>query len=137
MAKAIRLLRMVRFVILGSILLCALAGEFGGPKAGIVNPSLSHFFTTVGVSIVGVIFVVRRSLVLRPAETLSLRPDDTITLNHWKTGYLVTYVLCEILAMSGIVLRFLGFSFQQSVPYYLGGFMLLLFFRPRVPPIAP
>jgi hypothetical protein len=62
------------------------------------------------------IFVVRRTLVLRSAESLASRPDDPLTLSHWKTGYLATYGLCEALALSGIVLRFLGFNFQQSVP---------------------
>jgi hypothetical protein len=33
----------------------------------------------------------------------------------------------------GLVLRFLGCNFQQSVPFYIGGFVLLFFFRPRQP----
>jgi len=33
----------------------------------------------------------------------------------------------------GLILRFMGFGFQQSVPFYLGGFVLLFFFGPREP----
>jgi hypothetical protein len=90
-------------------------------------------FTTAGVALVGMIFVVRRTLVLRPAEDLASRPDDSISLSHWKSGYIATYVLCEALALLGLVLRFLGFSFQQSLPFYVASFVLLLFFAPREP----
>jgi hypothetical protein len=80
-----------------------------------------------------VIFVVRRTLVLRAAESLATHPEDTVSLNHWRTGYLTTYALCEALALSGLVQRFLGSNLQQSALYYLGGFVLLFFFRPRQP----
>jgi len=76
---------------------------------------------------------VRRTLVLRAAESLASHPDDSLSLNHWRTGYFATYALCEALAFVGLVLRFLGCNLQQSVPYYIGGFVLLFFFRPRQP----
>jgi hypothetical protein len=79
------------------------------------------------------ILVVRRTLVLRSATTLAEKPEDGLTLNHWKTGYIATYALCETLALFGLILRFMGFGFQQSVPFYLGGFVLLFFFGPREP----
>ena len=82
---------------------------------------------------VGVIFVVRRTLVLRSAEGLVVQPDDPITLRHWKSGYLATYGLCEALALFGLAQRLLGFNFQQSLLYYIGGFVLLCFFGPREP----
>jgi hypothetical protein len=127
------MLRVVQLVMLGSILLYALVGELAGPRKGAVNPALSYIFTTMGVAIVGVIFVVRRTLVLRSAETLASNPEDSLTLNHWKTGYVATYALCEVLAVFGIVLRFMGFNFQQSLPFYAGGLALLFFFAPRKP----
>jgi hypothetical protein len=85
---------------------------------------------------VGAIFVVRRTLVLRAGETLATRPEDNLSLNHWRTGYIATYVLCESLALFGLILRFRGSPVEASVPYYLGGFVLLLFFWPRQPAAA-
>lgn len=136
MRGTIRTLRAVQWSMLGSILLYAVAGEVLGPGSRAVDPSLSYIFTTAGVAIVGVIFVVRRTLVLRSAESLAVHPDDSLTLNHWKSGYLATYVLCEALALFGLFLRFMGFNFQQSVPFYIGGFVLLFFFGPREPASA-
>jgi hypothetical protein len=126
-------LRVVQWTMLGSILLYAVAGKIISFTAHPVDSSLSYVFTTAGVALVGMIFVVRRTLVLRPAEALAARPDDSISLSHWKTGYIATYTLCEALALFGLVLRFLGFTFQQSLPFYVAGFVLLLFFAPREP----
>jgi hypothetical protein len=133
MRGTIRTLRAVQSAMLGSILLYAVVGEVLGSGAMAADPSLSYVFTTAGVAVVGVIFVVRRTLVLRSAESLASHPDDALTLGHWKSGYIATYALCEALALFGLVLRFMGFNFQQSLPFYIGGFVLLFFFGPREP----
>lgn len=124
---------MVQFVMLGSILLYAALGEIIGSRPRGVNPALSYMLSTAAVAIVGMIFVVRRTLVFRSAESLALHPDDPLTLNHWKTGYIATYALCEALGLFGLILRFMGSNFQQSALFYLGGLILLAFFGPRRP----
>lgn len=133
MRGTIRTLRAVQWTMLGSIALYAVVGEVLGSGARAADLSLNYFFTTASVAIVGVIFVVRRTLVLRAAENLAAHPDDSLLLSHWRTGYLATYALCEALALFGFVLRFTGFTFQHSLPYYIGGFVLLSFFGPREP----
>jgi hypothetical protein len=133
MRSTVRRLRALRLAMLGSILLYAVLGEVLGSRTRVVDPSLSYVFTTAGVAIVGVIFVVRRTLVMRSAESLASRPDDSLSLGHWKSGYVTTYALCEGLALFGWILRLMGCSFQQSLPFYIGGFVLLFFFGPREP----
>ncbi len=133
MRGTLRTLRVVQWTMLGSIFVYAVVGEVLGSRARAADPSLSYFFSTASVAIVGIIFVVRRTLVLRWAETLVSHPDDALTLRHWKSGYLATYALCEALALFGLVQRLLGFNFQQSLLFYMGGFVLLFFFGPRAP----
>jgi cytochrome b561 len=133
MDNALKVLRAVQWAMLGGIVLYAAVGEFLRPAPRMLDPATSYLFTTLGVAIVGVIFVVRRTLVFRAAESLATHPDDKLSLNHWKTGYITTYALCEALALFGLVQRFLGSHFQQSLPYYLGGFVLMVFFRARQP----
>ena len=133
MGRTLRLLRVVQFVMLGTILLYIVVGEVAGPALRSVNQAFSYIFSTLSVAVVGMVFVVRRTLVLRSAQGLVTAPDDALMLGHWKTGYIVTYALCEALAVFGIVLRFLGYNLQQSLPFYLGGFVLIAFFRPRTP----
>ena len=137
MPKALRTLRVVQWFMLAGILMYAALGEALSPKLRAVDPTLNYLFSTLGVAIVGIIFVVRRTLVLRAAQSLARRPDDGISLNHWKTGYIATYALCEALALFGLVLRILGCKFQQCLPFYIGGFILLFFFRARDPIAAP
>ena len=133
MTLALKMLQTVQWSMLASILLFAFVGQVASRPARGVVPSLTYLFTTLGVALVGVIFVVRRTLVARPAASLAAQPEDSISLSHWRTGYLVTYALCEGLALFGLVLRLLGSTLQQSVPYYLSGFILLAFFRPQRP----
>jgi cytochrome b561 len=133
MIQALKTLRAVQWAMLASIVLYGILGNVVGPVPRGVDPSLSYLFTTLAVAVVGVILVVRRTLVLRAGQSLRARPDDSLSLNHWRTGYIATYALCEALALFGLILRFRGSSWQQSILYYLGGFVLLLFFRPRQP----
>jgi hypothetical protein len=133
MARALRILRAVQWLMLASILVYAVLAEVVAPVARAVKPTLSYLFATIAVTIVGLIFVVRRTLVLRAEESLTTRPDDRLSLSHWRTGYIMTYVLCESLGLFGLGLRLLGGSLQQSLPFYIGGFTLLFFFRPRAP----
>ncbi|HTZ82236.1 MAG TPA: hypothetical protein VMB66_03545 [Candidatus Acidoferrales bacterium] len=133
MVRALKSLRAIQWSLLASIVLYAGLGEIVRPLEHALDPVVAHLFTTLGVAIVGVIFVVRRTMVFRAEESLTIQPDDQLSLNHWKTGYIATYALCEALALFGLIERFLGCLPQQSFPYYIGGFILLAFFRPRQP----
>lgn len=136
MRNVTRTLRAVQWSLLFSILLYAFLGERFMPHARSVDPSLSYVFSTLAVGLVGAIFVIRRTLVFRAAASLAAHPDDRLSLNQWKTGYVVTYVLCEVLALLGLILRFRGCTLQQSALFYIGGFVLLFFFRAQPPVTA-
>jgi hypothetical protein len=45
----------------------------------------------------------------------------------------MTYALSEAIAIFGLLLRFIGFSFSHVASFYVAGFILLLFFGPRRP----
>jgi cytochrome b561 len=137
MPGALKTLRIVQWCMLFSILLYAVLGEVLGPRPRGPDPALSYIFSTLTVGIVGTILVVRRTLVLRAAATLASQPGNILSLNHWRTGYLATYVLCEVLALFGLVLRFRGSPLQHSLLFYIGGFVLLFFFRPQEPVSSP
>lgn len=133
MTRALKTLRAVQWSMLSSILLYVAVGEVLGPRVRGVDATLSYLFSTLAVGVVGTIFVVRRTLVIRAADALASHPDDSISLSHWRTGYIATYALCEALALFGLVLRFRGSSIEQSLLFYIGGFVLLFFFRPVQP----
>ena len=98
MSNALRTLRAVQWSMLASIVVYIVLGELLGPRVRGVDPGLSYLFSTLAVGIVGTIFVVRRTLVQRAAVNLAAHPDDSLSLGHWSTGYLITYTLCDILS---------------------------------------
>jgi len=134
---ALKTVRLVHAAMLGGIVLEALVAELAGPSPGSVNPALSYALATLSVAIVGSVFVVRKTLALPSAEALAQHVDDAIAQQHWKMGHLMTYALCQGLGVFGVVLRFMGASFQQSLPFYLSGFIMLFFFAPRDPSHQP
>lgn len=133
MTRALGMLRSIQWAMLGSIVLYGVLGRVTRPLNQGVDPGLSYLFATLGVAIVGIIFVVRRTLVFRAEASLANAPDDSLSLNQWRTGYIATYALCEALGIFGLILQFMGGGLQASVPYYLSGFVLLFFFRPHQP----
>ncbi len=137
MVAALKMLRAVQWAMLGSILLYAALAFAIHPGARMLDPAVSYLFTTMAVALVGVIFVVRRTLVFRAEESLATQPENAVSLNHWKTGYITTYALCEALALFGLIERFLGAAIQQSMLYFIGGFVLMFFFRSRQPELTP
>jgi hypothetical protein len=82
---------------------------------------------------VAVIFLLRRKLVRSAEQVLSAQPDDTAALASWRAGYLITYAFSEAIALYGLVPHFMGFAFTQVLPFFVAGFVLILFYAPRRP----
>jgi hypothetical protein len=136
MENAIKIVRLIQIAMLLSVGIFVVAGEMVGSIPKLSNPTLFYALSLATITIVGVILVVRRTLVLQSAVTLATRPNDVATLNRWRAGYVMTYALSEAIAMFGLVLRLIGFSLSQVASFYIAGFILLLFFGPRRPVTA-
>jgi hypothetical protein len=134
MEPARKIVQMIRVALLGSIALYVFVGEHAGPSpAAAPDRNLYFALTLVAITTMGMIFAVRRLFVLRAEVTLAVQPEDTAALNRWRAGYIITYALCEAVALFGLVLRILGFTLSQVTPFYLVGFVLILLFGPRRP----
>ena len=133
MESSLKLTRIVRLALLISVVSLAGLVEWIQPAAQ--DRPRAYFYVIVGMAIwtfEGAFFLRRKVLV--PAEKmLSTRPDDEAALRRWRAGYIAIYAVCENVAMWGVVLRFLGFSLLPAIPFYLAGFLLLLYFAPRPP----
>jgi hypothetical protein len=131
--SSIKIVRLIQIAMLLSVAILVIAGEAVGSIPRLSNPTLFYALSLATITIVGVILVVRRTLVLQSAATLASRPNDVATLNRWRAGYIMTYALSEAIAMFGLLLRLIGFSLSQVASFYIAGFILLLFFGPRRP----
>jgi hypothetical protein len=136
MESARKILQIVRSAMLVSIVLYVLVGERVGKNLGAPPTNFYFALTLVAITTMGMIFAVRRLFVLRAEATLAAQPEDVAALNRWRAGYIITYALCEAVALFGLVLRVLGFTLSEVTPFYLVGFVLMLLFGPRRPPAA-
>jgi len=110
--------------------------EWAHPVTG--TTTWTYFYVITGLALWAVegIFFLRRRM-LRTSETvLSTRPEDVAALKRWRTAHIAIYALCESVALYGVLLRFMRFSFSQVVAFYVAGFLLLLYFAPRRPSSA-
>lgn len=133
MATAYRTVRLIQISMLASIVLYVVVAEKIPHPHIVPNATMFYAISFVSISIVGAILVVRRTLVLPSEVLLQQKPENSVSLARWKSGYIVTYALCEALALFGFVLQFVGFELGHVWPFYFGGFILILFFGPRVP----
>lgn len=125
-----KLLRAIQFAMLASVVLYVFVGEQVSVSS-VANPMLFYALSFGAITTVGVMLVMRRTLVLPSEVALRSRPDDTASLNRWRVGYVITYALSEAVALFGLVLRITGFTLSQVAPFYIAGFILLAFFSPR------
>ena len=115
-----------------SIALYVAVGELIGRTAA-ANDVLFHTLSLASFSTLGAALVVRRTLVLPAEALLREKPTDPLVQARWRTAYIFLYALCEALALFGLILRIAGFTLVHVWGFYLGGFLLLLLFSPRVP----
>jgi F0F1-type ATP synthase membrane subunit c/vacuolar-type H+-ATPase subunit K len=132
-----KLLQTVRIALLVSIALYVFIGERIGRNTQ-STPDRNVYFaiTLFAITTVGMTFAVWRLFVLRSEVILADQPEDTAALKRWRTGYIITYTLCETVALFGFVLRFMGFTLSEVAPFYVVGFALMLLFSPRRPRIT-
>jgi hypothetical protein len=132
MGSVAGLVRLVQIALLVSIVLYVTVGELVG-HTGAANNGLFYGMSLASISILGVAFVVRRTLVLPAEALLGQKPTDPLVQTRWRTAYICLYALCEALALFGLILRIAGFTLANVWGFYLGGFLLLLLFSPRAP----
>jgi F0F1-type ATP synthase membrane subunit c/vacuolar-type H+-ATPase subunit K len=124
--------RLAQIAMLVSIVLYVAVGELIGRTAA-ANNALFYTLSLASISTLGAALVVRRTLVLPAEALLREKPTDPLVQARWRTAYIFLYALCEALALFGLILRIAGFTLVHVWGFYLGGFLLLLLFSPRVP----
>jgi hypothetical protein len=134
MESSLRTLRIVRVFMLASVVMYAYIANRFGPVPRPNQPIVFYAISGLSVSIVVVVFAVRRVVILRQQAILAAQPEDRSALARWQRGYIMIYALCEAIALYGFVLRYIGFAFSQVVTFYLSGFFLMLFFSPKRQP---
>jgi len=133
MDTSLKVLRIIRAAMLAAIVLYAVIAHLLLPARPAPQPTMFYIVALLSVTDVMGIILVRQLLVSRSLSVLATQPTDTKALSQWRAGYLLTYCLSEAIAGLGLVLNALGYTIRQATPFYVAGFALILFFRPRPP----
>lgn len=129
MEVARRVLQVIRFAFLASIALYAyLVGSV--PSHATPTPVIFLPVSLVAVTLLIGVLVTRRMFLARTEKILAVNPEDREALARWRMGYVVAYALSEAIVLFGVMLHFLGFSLPQVAPFFLAGFVLILFLAP-------
>ncbi|MGH9530863.1 MAG: hypothetical protein ACRD2Q_00620 [Terriglobales bacterium] len=133
MEEKLRVLRVIHVALLLSCLLYAYIGKVVGPKEpGDVQIFLIAF-AFLGVTDVGIAMVLRSRIVGSAEEVLRQSPADALALQRWMSGHFIGYAMAEAVALFGLVLRMLGGTLVQALPFYGAAVLLLLMWMPRKP----
>lgn len=134
MNPATKILQVLRISVLASIVFFALVAEgVAGKITGAWTAGFYWAISLVALLLIAAVVAVRRWFVSKAEAALAAQPTDAAALTRWCAGYIVTYALCETVALFGLVLRVNGFTFSRVAYFYVVGFALILFFGPQRP----
>ena len=132
MDSSLRRLQTIRFALLGNIVLYFLLSLYSPARSG-GSPQMFEILALTSAVISAAVFVLRGK-VLGPSATLAaLQPEDETARSLWRTAHIIMWALCEVIAMYGLLLRYLGSTVAQAAPFFAGGFILILLLGRRRP----
>jgi hypothetical protein len=129
---SLRQLRIIHAAMLASIVLYAFI-SYRAPFRPAPQPMIIYAIAAVCVADFAIIVVLRSKLLPRSGMISSTESDPKIVLARWRSACIVTWAMCEAIALFGLVLRYMGFAITQVIWFFIAGFALMTFFTPRQP----
>ena len=129
----VRQIRILHLAMLVSIPLYFVVAGLIAPQTASDVHTMRQGLTVMALLFSGVAVVLRKRMLDSAADILRLRPDDTAALIRWRAAHIVSFALCEAVALFGLVLRFLGATTFEAAPFFAVAFVLMLAFRPAAP----
>lgn len=129
--EAVKAARTLHGAFLISIPIYAAVGEFFGQTGAGPGKIIRGVLIAVSLMNVGIAQLFSRRIVTAAEETLARNSSDGTALGRWRQGHLITFALCESVALFGFAFRMLGGDLLQAAPLYVLAFALLLVWAPR------
>ncbi len=134
MKSSLRMLRTVHLAMLAALVMYVYLPEWLHPhSAATLNRVFFNAIAILAMTEAVIIFVIRRKFILRSEVTLAQDSENKPTLARWRFGYVLVFMFCLAVGLHGFVLRFIGFTLQQVIPFYLSSIALMLYNFPRDP----
>jgi hypothetical protein len=93
------------------------------------------FLILLATSALAIGFWARYWFIQVSEKALASKVEDEY-LHRWYMGQLISAVYAEFIATLGLVWRLQGGSLRSAAVFYMAGFMLLLIWFPRRPPLC-
>jgi len=130
---ALKVLRSIHAIFVTSILLYAFVAEKVMQRSSSApSPTFVTSMTILAIAMTLMAAAVRRRIVTPAIERLRVESEDLRALNRWRIGAMISFVLVECVALCGFVLRVLGASRPQTLPFYLVAILLMLVWTSRL-----
>jgi hypothetical protein len=89
-------------------------------------------FALVAFSDVGIALFIRSRKVRASEEKLRTQPNDPGTLNQWRVGTIISFVLAETIGLLGFILKFLGAEWKIAGAFFAFAIFLMFLWMPRL-----
>lgn len=133
-----RVLQLLYFILLVAIALYWLIAEgvFGiePPRIGEIESLGTAKFILALIALADVILVLYYRYSRIPSLLRQPATDYAQVVRRLRASYMICLVVAQSVALYGFVLRILGGSRDDAIPFFLGAVVLFLLCYPRVPP---
>jgi hypothetical protein len=86
---------------------------------------------TLAVVVTCACLYLRKQFLHAPATMLELQPEDQALLKRWRVGNVLSFCFAENVILYGVLLKFLGESWNVVALFFAAGLVLLLLWTPR------
>jgi F0F1-type ATP synthase membrane subunit c/vacuolar-type H+-ATPase subunit K len=97
-----------------------------------ISPIMVYAILFVCLNDIGVAAFLRRRMIKSSEESLRSNANDESALKKWRTGVIVSLVMASTIVLFGVVLKFMGATWNVASWFFIVGIVLLLAWTPRL-----
>ena len=130
--KALRAARVLHVALLVVVVIDFDVSYRLAPIQNQISPIMVYAITFVCLNDIGVAAFLRRRMIKPSEESLRSNPNDETALKKWRTGVIVSLGMASTIVLFGLVLRFMGATWNVAGWFFIVGIVLLLAWTPRL-----
>jgi len=116
-----------------SIPLYIYAGRLVGASGSLRFPNAEKILVVLGALSLLSFFWFWKKQYLPALDDLRNQPENIRAIQRWRTYWTILACVANSVAVLGLIFWMAGKTLQQSLPFFVAGFLLLLLLWPRTP----
>ena|ERR1700693_1940460 len=130
--KTLRAARVLHVALLVMVLVDFDVSYRLAPIQNQISPIMVYAITFVCLNDIGVAVFLRSRMIGPSVESLLSNPSDESALKKWRTGVFVSLVMASTIVLFGLLLKFMGATWNVAGWFFIAGILLLLMWTPRL-----